>query len=103
MNRVRLVSTALLAIAFGGVAHAADPAPTAGPGWTGVTRPQDVIAARQELMEHAEILMEPIDTITVKEVTNEDQLRTNATAIEAMLGALPHLFPPTTNLYDPKV
>jgi cytochrome c556 len=93
----------VFAIATGGVTHAADPAPTGGPGWTGVTKPQEVITARQEIMEHAEILMEPIDTITVKEVKNEDQLRSNAEAISAMLGALPHLFPPTTNLYDPKV
>src|SRR5262249_48750054 len=73
-----------------------------GPGWTGVTSPRDVIAARQELMEHAEILMEPIDTITIKDVKEPEKLRSNAEAISAMLGALPHLFPPTTNLYDPK-
>ena len=29
-------------------------------------------------------------------------LRANAAAIAAMLQALPHLFPPTTDLYDPK-
>jgi cytochrome c556 len=104
VNRVRMASAVLLAITSGGVALAADPAPTtSGPGWTGVTKVKDVIIARQELMEHAEILMEPIDTITVKEVEHEDQLRSNAEAIGAMIGALPHLFPPTTNLYDPKV
>jgi cytochrome c556 len=103
MHRVRIASAVVFAIAVGGVTHAADPAPTPGPGWTGVTKPADVITARQEIMEHAEILMEPIDTITIKEVTHPDRLRSNAEAIEAMLGALPHLFPPTTNLYDPKV
>jgi cytochrome c556 len=101
MNRVRIASVVLLGLS--GVTQAADPVPTAGPGWTGVTQPKDVITARQEIMEHAEILMEPIDTITVKEVKNEEQLRSNAEAISAMLGAFPHLFPPTTNLYDPKV
>ena len=59
--------------------------------------------ARQELMEHIEILMEPIDTIQVKEVRDADKLRGAAETIGAMLLALPHLFPPTTNLYDPKV
>jgi cytochrome c556 len=54
-------------------------------------------------MEHIEILMEPIDTIQVEAVKNPEQLRTNAATIEAMLLAVPHLFPPTTNLYDPKV
>ena len=101
MTRLRITSAAFLALTVGAVC-AAEPPPTGGPGWTGVTRPKDVITARQEIMEHAEMLMEPIDTITVKEVTNEEQLRTNAEAISAMLGALPHLFPPTTNLYDPK-
>jgi cytochrome c556 len=100
MNRSLMLVAAL---GLCGVVHAADPAPTGGPGWTGLTQPQQVIVARQEIMEHAEILMEPIDTITVKEVTNADQLRTNAMAIEAMLTAFPHLFPPTTNLFDPKV
>ncbi len=86
-----------------GTALAADTAPGQGPGWTGVTNPQDVIVARQELMEHIEILMEPIDTITVKDFSSTDQLRTNSEAIGAMLAAVPHLFPPTTNHFDPKV
>jgi cytochrome c556 len=104
MNRSHVIMTAAsIAVAASGISHAADRAPTAGPGWTGLSKPADVIAARQEIMEHAEILMEPIVTITVKEVTNADQLRRNAEAISAMLSAFPHLFPPTTNLFDPKV
>ena len=91
------------ALLLGAPAFAAD-APTIGQGagWTGVTNPKDVITARQELMEHIEILMEPIDTITVKEVRNVDTLHEHAEVITAMLLAVPHLFPPTTNLYDPK-
>lgn len=81
----------------------ASPAPAPGPGWTGLSNPGAVIAARQELMEHIEILMEPIDTIQVKEVKDPALLHANAETISAMLLALPHLFPPTTNLYDPKV
>src|SRR4051812_36200771 len=103
--RVSFVARAVLAIvmAVAGVALAADGATLAqGPGWTGVTKPKDVITARQELMEHIELLMEPIDTITVQEVRDVEQLHTHAEAIAAMLLAVPHLFPPTTNLYDPK-
>jgi cytochrome c556 len=100
MNRSLVL---MAAVGLCGVVHAADPVPTGGPGWTGLTNPPAVIAARQELMEHAEILMEPIDTITIKDVTNAELLRQNALAIEAMLTAFPHLFPPTTNLFDPKV
>ncbi len=87
----------------GGVTLAADTPPAAGPGWTGVTNPKDVITARQELMEHIELLMEPIDTIQVKGVRAADGLRASAATISAMLLAVPHLFPPTTNRYDPKV
>ena len=78
-------------------------APTAGPGWTGLTRPQEIIHARLELMEHMEELMVPIDTITLpsQPVRNVEQLRLNAEVVGAMLQAVPHLFPPTTNLYDP--
>ena len=76
--------------------------PGTGQGWTGVTRPKDVITARQELMEHIEELMEPIDTIQVRDTNDLDTLRHNGEVISAMLLALPHLFPPTTNLYDPK-
>jgi cytochrome c556 len=84
-------------------AIAGDAVPGKGEGWTGVTKPQDVIVARQELMEHIEELMEPIDTIQVKDTNDLDTLRHNGEVISAMLLALPHLFPPTTNLYDPKV
>ena len=96
---------ALLAVTalVSAVAPAADaPAAGQGPGWTGITNLKDVITARQELMEHIEILMEPIDTITVKEVRDVETLHSHAEIIGAMLLAVPHLFPPTTNLYDPK-
>ena len=75
---------------------------TPDPSLTGLTRPMEVIHARWELMDHVELLMEPIDSTQVEKVKNADQLRTNAQAIAAMLGALPHLFAPTTNLYKPE-
>ncbi len=48
--------------------------------------------------------MEPIDTITIQTGPVKDvaHMRQSAEVIGAMLSALPHLFPPTTNLYDPK-
>jgi cytochrome c556 len=88
-----------------GIVGAANPTPGQGAGWTGVTSPKAVIEARQELMKHIEVLMEPIDTITVepavKPVKDVERLHSNADVIGAMLLAVPHLFPPTTNRYDP--
>lgn len=66
-------------------------------------RPADVIEAREELMVAAETLMQPIDTYTVDDSVDTDLMRTNANAISAMLLAVPHLFPASTNLYDPDV
>jgi cytochrome c556 len=104
MTRITIARALLVtAGALGGLALGADAPQGQGPGWTGITNPKDVITARQELMEHIELLMEPIDTIQVKDVTNPDGLRTAAATIESMLLAVPHLFPPTTNRYDPKV
>jgi cytochrome c556 len=102
IRRIVIATTLLTALAAAGSAPAANPAPGKDPSWTGVTRPKDVIVARQELMEHIEELMEPIDTITVKDTDDLDTLRRNGEVISAMLAALPHLFPPTTNLYDPR-
>lgn len=102
-RQLRIGALCAVALLLGASAFAADaPAVGKGAGWTGITNPKDVITARQELMEHIEILMEPIDTITVKEVRDVDTLHEHAEAIGAMLLAVPHLFPPTTNLYDPK-
>jgi len=70
-------------------------------GWTGRSHVDGVIEARGELMEHIEELMLPIDESTIMPVRDPDLLRHNAGLISAMLHAVPHLFPPTTNLYDP--
>ncbi len=85
------------------IALAADAAPGDGPGWTGITHPKDVIAAREALMEEIEHVMQPIDTFEVEDNDDLDELRGAAGVVSAMLLAVPHLFPPTTNLYDPKV
>ncbi len=104
MNRGSSGFLALVCACFSAGALAADATP-AGPGWTGLSKPKDVIHARGELMEHMEELMRPIDTITVTPgpVKDVDQLHFNAEVVGAILSAVPHLFPPTTNLYDPKV
>jgi len=89
------------ALALAGVALSAEAGPGDGPGWTGITNPKDVIAARGELMEEIEHLMQPIDTFEVVDTDDLNGLRLNANTVHVMLLALPHLFPPTTNLYDP--
>ena len=80
----------------------AAPAPDADPSWTGLTKPAEVIEARRALMDRAEDLMKPIDSFTVGEPADPKELRENAETIGAMLHAVPHLFPPTTNLFDPE-
>lgn len=78
-------------------------APDERPGWTGITEPEEVIEARRVLMIDVERQMVPIDNFTAGEPADLDALRAAATTIEAMLLAFPHLFPPTTDLYDPTV
>ncbi len=75
--------------------------PTAEPGWTGLMVPDEIIEARRVLMIEAQRLMLPVDGVLAGEPANVEVLRTNAATIEALLLALPHLFPPTTNLFDP--
>ena len=72
-----------------------------GPGWTGLTDPAEVIEARRLLMVQAERLMKPIDEFSIGRPGDPAALRSAATTLEPLLLALPHLFPPTTNLFDP--
>jgi cytochrome c556 len=72
-----------------------------GPGWTGLTDPGEVIEARRLLMSEAERLMKPIDEYSIGLPGDPVALRSAATTLEPLLLALPHLFPPTTNLFDP--
>ena len=80
---------------------ASAPLPGTDPSWTGVTEPEEVIEARRVLMDQAENLMKPIDSFTVGEPADAKLMRANAETIGAMLHAVPHLFPPTTNRFDP--
>ena len=70
-------------------------------GWTGLTEPAEVIEARRLLMVEAERLMKPIDEYSIGLPGDPAALRSAATTLEPLLLALPHLFPPTTNLFDP--
>jgi len=94
---------AIGAVALAGIALPAEAGLSDGAGWTGVTNPKDVIAARGELMEEIEHLMQPIDTFQVVDTDDLNGLRLAANTVHVMLLAVPHLFPPTTDLYDPKV
>jgi len=80
---------------------ASAPIPGTDASWTGVTQPEEVIEARRALMDQAENLMKPIDSFTVGEPSDAKVMRANAETIGAMLHAVPHLFPPTTNRFDP--
>jgi cytochrome c556 len=106
MKRSLLTCIAVVAAnGLSGPAVAQQPsAPSAadGPGWTGLTNPKDVIAAREALMVAIERLMEPIDSIEVEPPKDPTKVTAAAARISELLLALPHLFPPTTNLYDPK-
>ena len=103
MRHAVLLRRALIgAVALVGGTLAAEAGPGDGPGWTGITKPKDVIAARGELMEEIEHLMQPIDTFQVVDSDDLNGLRLAANTVHVMLLTFPHLFPPTTNLYDPK-
>jgi cytochrome c556 len=104
VNRLEIFVLAAVTVLVGGGVDAASPSAVAATGLTGTSKPKDVILARGKLMERMEILMRPIDTITIQKgaVGNAETLRQNAETIAAMLQAVPHLFPPATNLYDPK-
>ena len=75
---------------------------------TPVTRVEDagpaetaeIIEARRVLMRQVQRQMGPIDALTLDGTGDADTVRSAAEAIEAMMLAFPHLFPPASNLYD---
>jgi cytochrome c556 len=90
-------------VAIAAVAVLAPAAETAVPDSPDAIDPAEIIAARQALMLASESLMQPIDTYTVDDSIDPESMRANASAIAAMLLAVPELFPDSTNLYDPDV
>jgi cytochrome c556 len=101
--RASCIMAAALAATMTAAVMAADPAPKEGPGWTGLTEPEELIEAREALMVEIERIMRPLDSYTIGEPATPDELRSIAQTVSQMMLAVPHLFPPTTNLYDPNV
>ena len=105
MDSSRLFTTrSLLAIAL--VSFAAvgittiEPWPVRGqdraPGLTGIDRADEVIMARQLLMDGIDEEMQPIDIAGAGKDTPLEGLKTHASRIRSMMPAFPHLFPPQT-------
>jgi cytochrome c556 len=66
------------------------------PGLTGIDRSDDVIQARQLLMDSIESEMMDIEIGLESRAPQFDDLKTRADRISTMLTAFPHLFPPQT-------
>jgi cytochrome c556 len=65
-------------------------------GLTGASRPDDVIMARQLLMDAVEAEMTPIDLALGGRSVPLADLKSHAYMINTLLTAFPHLFPPET-------
>lgn len=63
--------------------------------------PMETIEARRVLMLEAGRQIAPIDLYTIGTPADPAAIRAAAVTIESLLLALPHLFPPNTNLFDP--
>jgi cytochrome c556 len=94
-----LVMTALLSLAVFAVtimgplaARGQDRAP----GLTGASHPDDVVMARQLLMDGIDEEMQPIDIAGAGKDTPLEELKAHASRISTMFPAFPHLFPPQT-------
>ena len=66
------------------------------PGLTGIDRSDDVIAARQLLMDGVESEMMEIELGLEGSAPQYDDLKARADRISTLLAAFPHLFPPQT-------
>jgi cytochrome c556 len=66
------------------------------PGLTGIDRSEDVIAARQLLMDGVESEMMVIEIGLEGSAPQFDDLKARADRISTLLTAFPHLFPPQT-------
>ena len=66
------------------------------PGLTGIDRSDDVIAARQLLMDGVESEMMVIELALEGSAPQFDDLKARADRISTLLTAFPHLFPPQT-------
>ena len=94
LHRVITGASFLVAIGAQAIALADPPAK--------LEKPEDFIAARQALMVAMEDKMQPIDSFTVGVAADPAAIDAAALDISKSLAIVPSLFPPTTNLYDPK-
>jgi cytochrome c556 len=96
---------AIVSLASVGCGQAPAPSPTPDANAVGeattAADPLEVIEARRVLMLEAERQMKPIDEYTLGTPADAAALKSAAQTIEALLLALPHLFPPNTNRFDP--
>lgn len=94
--RYRPIAATALAVALGlPAALPADPPAK-------LDKPEDFIAARQAAMMEMEEKMQPIDSFTVGVAAEPAAIDAAAREISKTLATVPSLFPPSTNLYDPK-
>ena len=107
MTNVRITAAVLTGIVvLAGTSCGQAPAPSPAPEAiavgeaVGATDPLEVIEARRVLMLEAERRMKPIDEYTLGTPADAAALKSAAQTIEALLLALPHLFPPDTNRFD---
>src|SRR5690606_36010810 len=88
----RIIYAKLIACAasiFATAALAQSPQSLDQPGWTGMTDPDGVIAARQAMMFELEQLMRPIDSHAAGDAVDPETLRGAAQTIAAVLLAVP--------------
>lgn len=103
---MRRTTIGIIALAIGALAGwslAQSPSADGGEGWTGETDPEEIIEARRVLMIEIERQMAAIDRFAIGEPEDLRDLKSSAETIEASMLAFPHLFPPSTNRYDPDV
>jgi len=100
--KIRTVTSALGGIALSALLASAvlgqNETPAEAPG---VTAPEEIVAARTNLMLVLEQLMIPLDYFTAGDDYPLDMLQANAENVGTLMTITPHLFPPSTNLYDP--
>jgi len=94
-----LAGIAMASAVLGGLPRAVGA--DADPSLTGVTHADDVVLARQLLMENNETAMMPIDRAAAGDNIDLATLKDSAYSVYTVLSAAPHLFPSSTKpVYD---
>jgi len=104
MHRVIVGVVGLVAIVLiAGVLVTRKPTPLNGADNASLAESAEIIEARRVLMRQVQQSMKPIDAFTWDGTGDLPAVQSAAAAIEAMMLAFPHLFPPATNRYDPSL